>query len=392
MRPPRSRSRPLAAENSHRPAFVVVAAVLAFCAPTTLSAVAQTPIENAQHRAVILQHAVEATRLQAEVASEDYDRASTDLAQAVSDELSAQESVSAAGEIAAGSADRYEQRVRAMYMSGGQMSMVSSMLRANTLADALDRYANVSSIVSADLAAAASSDNAALRQKVAARRLTRFRERKFALQRRADQASARVETTLATQQQLLDNADEQVRVIAEQNAAAEASAQALAFAAALERATQEASRQLAVQRAAGLLIEPNVPAPTEQAAVAIEAAKTQLGKPYRWGATGPDSFDCSGLTGWAYRQAGVSLPRVSQDQWNAGPHPDLAHLLPGDLVFWASDSGNPSTIHHVGIFLGNNVMIAAPYTGTVVRIEAMRANGYLGATRPTQSAPGPVLP
>jgi cell wall-associated NlpC family hydrolase len=119
------------------------------------------------------------------------------------------------------------------------------------------------------------------------------------------------------------------------------------------------------------------------AAVAINWAGGQLGKPYQWGATGPDSFDCSGLTGWAYRHAGVDLPRTSREQWFSGPHPGLGYLQPGDLLFWATDTSNPATIHHVALYLGGDQMIAAPHTGTDVQIQPVYLTGFIGAVRPT---------
>ncbi|GAA1972018.1 C40 family peptidase [Kitasatospora viridis] len=121
---------------------------------------------------------------------------------------------------------------------------------------------------------------------------------------------------------------------------------------------------------------PAVPA-GGRAAAAVQFAYAQLGKPYVWGATGPGSFDCSGLTGAAWRAAGVSLPRVSEDQWNAGRRIARADLQPGDLVFFYGD------LHHVGIYIGNGQMIHAPRTGknvTVLPIDAMPS--YMGAVRP----------
>lgn len=78
------------------------------------------------------------------------------------------------------------------------------------------------------------------------------------------------------------------------------------------------------------------------AAAAVRAALGQVGKPYRWGATGRASFDCSGLTRFAYTAAGLSLPRTSRQQWSAGRHLEVAGLRPGDLVFWAHDPANPA--------------------------------------------------
>jgi peptidoglycan DL-endopeptidase CwlO len=130
------------------------------------------------------------------------------------------------------------------------------------------------------------------------------------------------------------------------------------------------------------------------ARAAVRYAMAQLGDPYRWGATGPDSFDCSGLTSSAYRAAGVAIPRVSWAQWGAGPHVHLAHLLPGDLVFFADVPSDPATIHHVGIYIGNGLMVHAPHTGDVVRVASVWRSGYAGATRivPGVGQPGVPLP
>jgi peptidoglycan DL-endopeptidase CwlO len=118
-------------------------------------------------------------------------------------------------------------------------------------------------------------------------------------------------------------------------------------------------------------------APSSAAARAVAYARAQLGKPYVWGAEGPNSFDCSGLTMTAWRSAGVSIPRVAQEQYNIGGHVSQSELEPGDLVFF----GSP--IHHVGLYVGNGTMIEAPYTGQVVRYHSINRSDYAGATRPT---------
>jgi cell wall-associated NlpC family hydrolase len=82
-----------------------------------------------------------------------------------------------------------------------------------------------------------------------------------------------------------------------------------------------------------------------------------------WGATGPSSFDCSGLTSWAYAQAGVSIPRTSQAQSGAGTHLSLSQLQPGDLVLFYGD------LHHIGLYAGNGMVLHAPRTGQNVKIE-----------------------
>jgi peptidoglycan DL-endopeptidase CwlO len=128
------------------------------------------------------------------------------------------------------------------------------------------------------------------------------------------------------------------------------------------------------------------------ARAAVRWALAQLGDPYRWGMTGPDSFDCSGLTSSAYRAAGVSIPRVSRAQWGAGPHVAFANLLPGDLIFYADNPGDPGTIHHVGMYIGNGLMVHAPHTGDVVRVASIWREGYAGATRIVPGVITPGLP
>jgi cell wall-associated NlpC family hydrolase len=128
---------------------------------------------------------------------------------------------------------------------------------------------------------------------------------------------------------------------------------------------------------------------SQQAAGAIYYAQQKLGTPYLWGGTGTAAqggrFDCSGLTQAAYRSVGIELPRVANDQWNAGPHPSRDELLPGDLVFFADDPHDPRSISHVGIYVGGGYMIDAPHTGAVIRFDPIDVSDYFGATRVTQA-------
>jgi cell wall-associated NlpC family hydrolase len=116
-----------------------------------------------------------------------------------------------------------------------------------------------------------------------------------------------------------------------------------------------------------------------QAEKAVAFAYAQIGKPYVWGATGPDSYDCSGLVQAAWASAGVSIPRTTYDQWAALPHVSLSALQPGDLIYYNSEG-------HVSIFVGNGMIIDAPQTGMDVELIPMDTSWYQqtedGATRP----------
>ncbi|MFB7912353.1 NlpC/P60 family protein [Streptomyces sp. NPDC056061] len=119
----------------------------------------------------------------------------------------------------------------------------------------------------------------------------------------------------------------------------------------------------------------SVQAPSARAAAAVAFAYGALGKPYVWGATGPSSYDCSGLTQAAWRSAGVSLPRTTYTQINAGHRVPRSELAPGDLVFFFSG------ISHVGLYIGNGQMIHAPRPGAPVRIAPIDQMPFAGATR-----------
>ncbi|WP_226370086.1 C40 family peptidase [Pseudonocardia oceani] len=105
------------------------------------------------------------------------------------------------------------------------------------------------------------------------------------------------------------------------------------------------------------------------AGTAIAFALAEVGKPYLWGGTGPDRYDCSGLMLRAFQAAGINLPRVSRQQFYAGGHVPIDQAQPGDLLFYATDPSDPRTIHHVTLYMGDGQMVEAPYTGEFVRVR-----------------------
>jgi len=119
----------------------------------------------------------------------------------------------------------------------------------------------------------------------------------------------------------------------------------------------------------------NAGPPPAGAAAAVAEARRQLGKPYLWGAGGPNSFDCSGLTSWAWRAGGVSLPHSSQAQFGATSRVPVSQVQPGDLLFY----GSP--IHHVGIYVGGGTMVEASHAGTPVRYASIFRSDMVGVGR-----------
>src|SRR5215468_2633025 len=139
-------------------------------------------------------------------------------------------------------------------------------------------------------------------------------------------------------------------------------------------------------------------APNQAVASVIAFARSQIGKPYLWGGTGPDAFDCSGLMMMAYRAVGVSIPRTSEEQWTWGPRVAPGHEQPGDLVFFAGSDGTATSPGHVAMVIGHGMMVEAYATGFPIRIASYGTpsspagdQSPVGFTRPW-AHPGVVLP
>jgi cell wall-associated NlpC family hydrolase len=234
--------------------------------------------------------------------------------------------------------------------------------------------------------------------------LTKARARAESEKAALDATRNEISAATARQQDLLAQVNGKIKGLVdeiqaakerEQEAAARASMEAAAARQAAE--AQAAQAALAAQPAqknttnansssgttagtrGGTTAEPppqDLPAPSDHAQVAVQTAQAQLGKPYVYAAAGPDSFDCSGLTMYAWAAAGVSLSHNAEAQYLSLPHVPIDALEPGDLVFF----GSP--IHHVGLFVGNGTMIEAPYTGVNVRYHTIYRSDFAGAARP----------
>ncbi|GAB2954901.1 MULTISPECIES: C40 family peptidase [Streptomyces] len=191
--------------------------------------------------------------------------------------------------------------------------------------------------------------------------LKKIQEKQRALAQQRQEAAEKLEDLAETRETLGKKKKEyQSKLAAAQKLLNSLTAQERA---ALAEDEQRASRD------AGERVElgKDVPA-SDRAAAALAAADTQLGKPYVSGGSGPNSYDCSGLTQWAYAQAGVSISRTTYTQQNDGTKIGRDQLMPGDLVFF-------NNLGHVGLYAGNNTVIHAPYPGKVVRYESMDTIG-----------------
>ncbi|GAA3815029.1 C40 family peptidase [Streptomyces coacervatus] len=191
-------------------------------------------------------------------------------------------------------------------------------------------------------------------------------------------AKSTVQTKLSDARELLSKltAEEKARLAAIQKKQEEAAAQKAAELAKQQAAAEKAKEEAAAQQDQSSSSSSDSGSTSAgdssyaaKAEKALAFARAQIGKPYVWGATGPGSYDCSGLTQAAWKAAGVSLPRTTYDQVNSGTTVSLTDAQPGDLIFFYDD------ISHVGIYIGNGMMIHAPKPGAYVREESVYYGG-----------------
>jgi cell wall-associated NlpC family hydrolase len=336
-------------------------------------------------------------RTQAEVLAERYDQAVAAEGQAASAYRLAAARLATASRAQQVSSDQLAAQAASDYESGGALSPLAVML-----ADPRRPQHYLGEAAMEELLAGHHTD------RLAASRATRevaevFRQQagdlltaeqadvratsalKIVVQAAVDRQLAAVSSARSTRNRLVTRLS-----TARANEASLAAARQAGLAAQAAAAAQRAAAALGLAQVANIGVPAQPPlrahgsgASATAGDVAANWAMTQVGKPYQWGAAGPFSYDCSGLTMDAWSRAGVQLGHWTGDQWDSGPHVPLDQLQRGDLIFFATDTADPGTIHHVGIYIGSGEMVDAPYTGADVRVESMyHPGGLIGATRP----------
>jgi cell wall-associated NlpC family hydrolase len=281
----------------------------------------------------------------------------------------------------------------AAYMSGG-MSTVDAMLTADGPESMLYRVGTLEVISRSQHDVTQALDAARVYQVSLQQQATAALERAHAAAAAAARARIRAQDAVAGEKSLLVGLRQRQHQLAVLLASARQHASALerarlraivearAAAAARKAAAAAATARQSAGQGGGATgdVSGTVSVATERQAVGY--AESQIGKPYQWGAAGPDTYDCSGLTMWAYAHVGVHIDHYTGYQWQEGARISTSAVRPGDLVFFATDTSDPSTIHHVGMYIGNGEMVEAPHTGANVRISSMWRSDLIGAVRP----------
>jgi cell wall-associated NlpC family hydrolase len=349
----------------------------------------------------------------ADMANEKYNLARILLQQRTDAARSAGGRAAAAQKTADVAADTLGQFAATAYMQGGNLGQLEAFLSSSGPQDLLDRAAGVqlitdirgrimqdadaSSVVAGVLrrqaaraqaqqlaaaqeaesaraaaqaqveAATAEAANIRAQQSAMIAQLATLRSTSVALERQRQdglKAQAEARVAAAAQAAAQARASEQARV-----AQAAAQRQAAAAAAARRNRQRTANQPVAAAPRPAPVSVPHVPPPSSGTARAVIAfAEAQLGKPYGWGAAGPLSWDCSGLTQGAWARAGVNLSHYTGYQWSETRRVPISDLQPGDLVFFGATG---ETSHHVGLFVGNGKMIEAPHSGALVRYASI---------------------
>ena len=312
-------------------------------AAATMAVLLQGGVSHAQviaAKPTLKQLVAQATQLSNEVDSlgQQYDGLKIQLAHANSEVKTAKLAEKRAQEAMAGSQKAVAQLAAMGYMNGGT-SLTLQMLTSSDPSDFLRQASTVQQL----------NDEAGMR-------VSNLQKEQIA----AARAQATAKEEIATANSIQSQINSKVKSINAKLSVLKSS---------------EMSQALAIFNQTGNYPDVVLPQGSSAEIQALRAAFNKRGDAYVWGAAGPDTFDCSGLVVWAYQQVGINLPHYTGSLWNSGLHVAESDLEPGDLVFFDAD------ISHVGFYIGNGLMLDAPHTGSVVRVEAIWWSQYVGAVR-----------
>ncbi|HWA68100.1 MAG TPA: NlpC/P60 family protein [Mycobacteriales bacterium] len=318
---------------------------------------------------------------------EAYDEAQVKLAAAERDANTAESVLAVANAQVAKSQRSVSHFARAAYESGG-LSSIDAVLAPGGTRALVGRVAAIDAISVSQHRTLARLDAASIYQGVVAKQAESVAGKARQAADVAAKAKSQAEAAVADQQRLLTSLHRKKAHLAALLADAQTTASRLErerlAALAAPPAVSAAPPSSGSSPYAGETgdLSDTISAATGEAAV--QAAESQIGKPYVWGGAGPDSFDCSGLVMWSYDQVGVHLQHWTGFQWEEGAHVAVSDLRPGDLLFFAYNTSDPDTIHHVGMYIGNGEMVQAPETGENVEITSDARPDFIGAIRPYQ--------
>jgi peptidoglycan DL-endopeptidase CwlO len=322
---------------------------------TAVPAVAEPTSSDKMAQAARVKAQVEALDTKAEYASERYNAAREKHDKLVSERRKAKKRVEKAEKRIDTLQDHLNTRANDMYRTG-DVGVVEVLLGAKTFEQFAATWDVLKDLNQADASATSEMKDVRAEAKEAhaevyAKEKAAAKQQKIMLSNKKE-----IEARLAEKEAKLAGIEAEVRVL---------------------QAREEAERAARARSYSGGGDGGNFPPPQRAPrSEIISVARKYLGARYVWGATGPNTFDCSGFTSYVYRQVGVSIPRVSRDQINAGERVSRKDLAPGDLVFF----GSP--IHHVGMYIGGGMMIHSPNSGSVVKISPAFRSNYAGACRP----------
>ena len=347
------------------PARILAGLLLAVLGCTLLPGSTGSAVADPRPSLAEVQRRVDALRQQAGDAAERYNTAKVNLTEANRRLKSARNQLAASQRRLDGMQTLVGRIAASTYKSGGVDSSFQLLLSDNPTRF-LRQAADLSQLSRRQTGML--HEMAAARLKAAADRKAVLdqRARAQALQQKIAAEKRTIEARLADARDLLDRLQaKQLARLAEMRQAA------------MDRSLSARSSAMRASRSSRPDTFPTYDGPASgRAAEAVKTAYAQLGDPYQWGADGPDSFDCSGLTMYSWRAGGVSLPHSSSAQYGAVRHISVSDLQPGDLVFYYSP------ISHVGIYIGGGRIIDAPYPGLNVHIVGLHSMPLVGAGRP----------